>query len=164
MARRRSGKKIDFVHWTRAGFSFLAQAAGSAAQNLFAAAHEPETLLRLRGDMTAYVDAAQPPGGLIQAAVGIVLVPEGTGTTVLWSPITDGDAPWIWIQYFNLGYEEYVTDVIDCPGITSRYYVVDNKAMRVVRNQEVQVVVEQASIGTALSINVVGQMRSLTGQ
>ena len=115
MARRRSGKKIDFVHWTRGTGSQLAMTAGTAGSTVLAALHEPETILRLRGSLISYCDGAQTPGGLANIGVGLIAVPEGTGTTVLWSPTTDGDAPWLWVDYFALGYEEMVTDVVDVP-------------------------------------------------
>ncbi len=163
MARWRSGKKIDFVHWTGATGTSFAQSAGSVAVLLASALHEPETILRMRGSLLSFVDGVQAPGGSVVVSVGIILVPEGTSSTVLWSPITDRDAPWIWIDQFSLGYEEMVTDVIDVPGLTSYRSVIDNKAMRIIRNQEIQLVVEQATLGTALSINTVVQLRVLSG-
>jgi len=163
MPRRRSGKKIDFVHWTGFSDTFNGQAAGSVGKTLFAAQHDPETLLRIRGNFVSYVDGAQAPGGQIGVGAGIILVPEGTGTTVLWAPLADADAPWIWYTSFLLGYEEYVTDVIDSPGVTSFREVIDNKAMRVIRNQEVQLVVEQGTTGTAMSMNGAIHGRGLFG-
>ncbi len=164
MPRRRSGKKIDFVHWTAFQEAFLAQAAGTAGLTAFPALHEPETLLRLRGNLLCYVDTTQAPTGLMQVALGLILVPEGTGTTVLWSPATDGDAPWIWYDIFHVGYEEAVTDVVDIPGITSYRSVIDSKAMRIVRNQEVQLVIESVAVGSTISINAVVSGRALTGR
>ena len=146
MARRRSGKKIDFVHWTYGSQSFVTQAQGTAAKTLFAAQHLSETLLRLRGNASGFIGGAAAPPVFAECALGIILVPEGSGTTVTWSPVTDGDAPWIWVDYFVLGYEEAVTDVIDVPGLTGVRSVIDNKAMRIMRNQEVQLVVEITDI------------------
>jgi len=166
MARRRSGhgKRIDYTHWTYFSASNLAIGAGTAAATLNAAVHEPETLLRIRGSLSCYMDGASAPGKLVSIGVGIILVPEGTGTTQLWTPITDGDAPWIWVSYFEIAYEEMVTDVIDVPGMTSYREVIDSKAMRVIRNQELQYVVENATIGSAASVNVALSGRVLTGK
>ncbi len=164
MARRRSGKKIDFVHWTFKGETRSAQAAGTVAATIFPALHEPETLLRIRGTHFGYGDGALVSGAQVQIGVGIILVPEGTSTTVLWSPVTDGDAPWIWADYYRLAYEEMVTDVIDIPGMTSYRRVIDNKAMRISRNQEVQVVWELVTIGGALVANVGIDVRILAGK
>ena len=163
MARRRSGKKIDFVHWTGMAGASLAQSAGSVGVSLNPAQHEPETLMRLRGTWSCYLDGTQAPGALIDVAIGVVLVPEGTGTSVLWTPLTDVDGPFIWYDRVSLGYEEYVTDVIDCPQMTSYRSVIDNKAMRIIRNQEIQLVIEQATTGGAASVNVNFCVRGLFG-
>ncbi len=163
MARRRSGKKIDFVHWTGFATSSLALAAGTAAATALPAQHEPETLLRIRGSQLTYVDGTQAPGGFVRVGVGMILVPEGTGTTVLWSPVTDADAPWIWVDHFSLGYEEYVNDTIDAVGAPVYRSVIDNKAMRIIRNQEVQCVIEQVTVATAMAINNVVSGRILSG-
>ncbi len=163
MPRRRTGKKIDFTHWT--GFtSNQSVPAGTQAQLLFAAQHLSETLLRLRGSLCTTVNGLFAGSNLgVNMGIGIILVPEGTGTTVTWSPITDADAPWIWVEYFNVGYEEYVTDVIDNPGFTIYRSVIDNKAMRIIRNQEVQVVYENVTIQGALTTTNVVQGRALFG-
>ena len=163
MARRRGAKKIDTVHWTYGSFSFNAQGAGSPAVNVLSAQHLPETILRIRGSFSGYVDGASAPGKLVGCGLGLILVPEGSGTTGTWTPITDGDAPWLWVSYFELGYEEMVTDVVDVPGISSYREVIDSKAMRHVRNQELQCVLEVATILTVTNVNINGQIRVLTG-
>ena len=163
MARRRSGKKIDFVHWTLITGDASALAAGSVAVNVSAAQHEPETILRLRGEYTTYLDGAQTGSQRVSVAAGLILVPEGTGTTVLWSPMTDGDAPWLWFDISTLAYEEPVVDVVDIPAMTGVRRVIDNKAMRIVRNQELQFVVENATIGVASAVNATIGARLLTG-
>ena len=111
---RRSGfsKKIETVHWTYGSWQAAAQAAGTAAVNVLSAQHLPETLMRSRGEFVAVIDGAAAPNVGVSVAQGLILVPEGTGTTVLWSPITDGDAPWVWWDACHLIYDEMVTDVI----------------------------------------------------
>jgi len=162
--RRRSGKKIDFVHWSYGSGNVQALSAAAAAVNVFPALHEPETLLRLRGECICYIDGAQAPGVLSAQGVGLILVPEGTGTTVLWSPIVDGDAPWIWVWYPQLGYEEAVVDAVDVPAISGARMVIDNKAMRIIRNQEIQMVCENATVKSAVGVNTSMQVRALTGK
>ncbi len=164
MARRRSGKKIDFVHWTGVQEQFAAQASGSAGVNVAVAAHESETLLRFRGNVLVYVDGAQPPGGLVQVALGMLLVPEGSGTVVTATPGTNPDSPWLWYEICAVGYEEMVTDVVDVPGLTSFRATIDSKAMRVIRNQEIQLVIHNTTLQTALSVNVVVNGRMLSGK
>ncbi len=144
-SRGRFGKKIDTVHWTGVDGSFKDQAAGSGAVTLVSAQHLPETLLRIRGEWSGCFDSAVGPGIAVDVTLGIIQVPEGTGTTVLWSPSTDADAPWIWWDVFNLFYFEQVTDVIASQEAMSARRVIDSKAMRKIRNTELQLVVENAT-------------------
>ena len=160
MARRRA-EPVN-RHWTPFSHTFLAASAGSVAATLFPAQHDRETIMRTRGNLICYADTTQAPGGLVQIDIGLIQVPEGTGTTVLWAPLTDGDAPWLFHESFFIGYEECVTDVIDVPGITSFRSVIDNKAMRRIRNQELQIVLENTTAGTAMAVNAAISGRQLT--
>jgi len=164
MGRRRSGKKIDFVHWTGIFPGVSALGAGSAAVLALVATHEPETLLRIRGNYVTWINGVQAPGGIAEISVGLILVPEGTGTTVLWSPFTDPDAPWIWYDSTILGYEEMVVDAVDVPEITSNRVVIDSKAMRIARNQELQFVAENTTVASpAIAANALVSARVLSG-
>ena len=164
---RRSGfaKKIEVVHWTYGSFEFVAQAAGAAAVNVFPAQHLPETLLRMRGEWIAALGGAAVNGVAVAVSIGLIQVPEGTGTTVLWSPITDGDAPWIWWDTIHIVYTEQVTDVTFSSQTSSGRRTIDSKAMRKIRNTEIQCVVEQATISglTGGSIHAIGSLRALSG-
>ncbi len=163
--RRGHQKKIDTVHWTYGSFVFAGQAAGTAAVNVLAAQHLPETLLRIRGEWIACIDQATAPSVGTSVTIGLILVPEGTGTTVLWSPITDGDAPWIWWDAMHIVYEEMVNDVVAAQAALSGRRVIDSKAMRKVRNTELQCVVESATIGGfgATAVHATGSVRVLAG-
>ncbi len=164
MADRSRGKKIDFVHWTGFSGSFLAQGAGTVAQTLFTAQHLPETIMRSRGELAVWLDGAQGGGENIRVGVGFCIVPEGTGSTVLWSPLTDADAPWFYYESFTLAYEEAVADVIDFPVISAVRKVIDSKAMRKIpQTSEIQVVLEQVTVGLASSLNAVFVGRMLNG-
>ncbi len=163
MARGRHAKKIDSVHWTLGNFVFGAQAAGVVASTFLAAQHLPETLLRIRGEWVADFDGIQSAAIGVTVGVGIVQVPEGTGTTVLWSPISDGDAPWIWWDVMHLLYDEMVQDVIGSQMVLSGRRVIDSKAMRKLRNTELQVVCENVTGIGAATINAVGSARVLAG-
>ncbi len=166
MARGRSfAKKIDSLRWSRGGASNLAFGAGTLAATIVSDGLVEATIMRTRGSLIAYVDAAQAPGGLVRIGVGILSVMGGQGTTVVSSPLTDGEAPWMWFTQFQLGYEEYVVDVIDCPGITSYREMVDVKAMRKMRpDVELQLVFENITIGGALSVNMAVDLRFLIGE
>jgi len=161
---RRSGhaKKIDNVHWTLGTFAANALAAGTAAANVFSAQHLPETLLRLRGSVGAVLDGTNAPGIGIAVSMGLILVPEGTSTTVLWDPATDGDAPWIWYHTFHLFYDEAVVDAVQYGGSHLNVQI-DNKAMRRIRNQEIQFVVNNATVQATSEVNVAGTVRALFG-
>jgi len=167
MARRRSGfqKKIESVHWTYGSFGVGPLAAGTQAVNLNAAQHLPETIMRIRGEWVAAFDGPVAPERGVAVTAGMILVPEGTGATVLWSPVSDGDAPWIWWDVLHLIYEEYVTDVVQSAMVSSGRRVIDSKAMRRVRNTELQLVIEAATIGGlgAASIFASGSIRTLSG-
>ncbi len=162
--RGRPGKKLDHTRWEVSTGQFLAQSAGSVAFNFSAAATQPATLLRMRGEILGFIDAVATPGVLVSVTYGIILVPEGTGTTVLFDPLLDGNAPWLLWGTGILGYEEMVTDVVDVPGISSFRNVIDNKAMRIIRpDVEMQFVMNNATIGTAHATALTVALRWLLG-
>ncbi len=164
MARNRGfQKKIAFTHWQGSFAGANVFTAGTAAVNVAAAQHLPETLMRIRGEYVAYADGAQGPGMLARITQGIIQVPEGSGTTVTWSPETDSDAPWIWWDVCHIGYEEPVTDVVDIPILSCCRRVIDSKAMRKLRNTELQWVVENVTILNAGTVNVDMAIRGLSG-
>jgi len=160
MARQFRGRqfppktKVVNRHWTAFGQGFLAQAAGTVAATVFTAGHIRETCMRVRGQLVAWLDGNEAPAVAAQIGIGMILVPEGTGATVLWSPLSDADAPWMWYSTFIIGYEEMVTDVIDIPGLTVFREEIDNKAKRIVRpDVEVQLVLENLTLNGALAVN-----------
>ena len=159
----RHAKKIDYTHWTGNRATFGGFSAGVVAATMFPAIHEPEILLRLRGELVAYLDAVQAPGSLVDVAVGLILVPEGTGATVLWSPIADSDAPWVWYARMSIGYEEMVTDVVQAAALSGMREKIDNKAMRIIRNQELQLVAENVTIFTVAAVNISVNVRGFNG-
>ena len=163
---RRSGhaKKIDTVHWTYGSWTGLAlSSAGTVGVTVLSAQHLPETLLRIRGEWAACFDGVQAPGGFMAITAGLILVPEGTSTTVLWDPVNDGDAPWIWWDVFHLMYEEMVLDVTFSTQTASARRVIDSKAMRKVRNTELQFVAINTAIAGSAAANVAGSVRVLAG-
>ncbi len=163
MAHTRS-RKIDNLRWQDVAASFNALTAGSNAVLGLTATAMPDTIMRSRGTLLAYIDGTQAPGAQVRCAIGMIVVPEGTATTVLWSPLTDPNAPWFYFDVFSLGYEEGVTDVIGVQGAMSYRAVIDSKAMRKSPpDTEVQVVVEQLTTGSAMAINVQLNARLLIG-
>ena len=161
----RHAKKIDTVYWT--GFHTVVVghglAAGTVASTLLAAQHLPETILRMRGEV--FVQGVGALGSNLSCfvTVGAILVPEGTGTSVLWSPFTDADAPWFWWEQMYIGNEESVVDTINSPLLIAARRIIDSKAMRKVRNREVQFVAENTTLATGLSVDVTVGGRILAG-
>ena len=165
MARQFRRKPIN-RHWTGTTGTIQALSAGSVAVQVVPAFHGQETWMRIRGMIQFWVDATQAPGNAALLTWGMIKVPEGSGTTVQYLPFTDEDAPWLYWGTTTLAYEEYVTDVIDSPGMTSFREVIDNKAMRIIRpDTEVQFVVENTTaIGSGLAVNGSFNARVLTQQ
>ena len=168
MARRstipRPAKKIHTLRWAGDNLNLLAQAAGSTAGAVLGAGSPAETILRTRGWFQAWLDGAQAPGVTVLVSAGLILVPEGQGSTVIWDPFNDANAPWMWYTEFVLGYEEMVTDVVGIPGMMSARIEVDGKAMRKGSpDEELQLVVTNTTLGIASSINSALTGRVLLG-
>jgi len=105
--------------------------------------------MRIRGELVASLDATQTPGTLIHVSIGIILVPEGSSTTVQFNPVADAEAPWFMFEQFAIGYEEAVTDVVDMAGLSVFRKTIDVKAMRIVRpGIEAQVIVENTTLAS----------------
>ena len=164
MARDRGfQKKIQTTHWTGFNAAALALTSGGTAGVLMSAAqHLPETILRTRGQFFVGLDAVGAPGRIMRYGIGFAQVPEGTGSTVLWSPLADTDAPWFWYQTGIVSYEESVTDVIQIGGGFDRG-VIDSKAMRIVRNRELQCVFETSVLDGSSATNLFVAGRFLSG-
>ena len=167
MARHSNRKpKIPTKRWVGVDHSALAQAAGTVGIEMRAADVFPDTVLRTRGEFYANLDGVgQTPGVFVRYGFGMICVPEGTGSTVVWSPLSDPNASWFVYQSGHLAYEEYVTDVTHAiPGPSIRA-VIDSKAMRKVHpDMELQAVYEQSTIGGASSINFAFAGRILLGR
>jgi len=169
VARRFSGrqKKIDEVSWHGViGIGAAITSGTPAAINLISAQLTAFTVMRTRGQLSAYFNGPlASTGQKVQIAMGIHLVPEGTGTTVLQSPIADPNANWFVYETFVLAYEEYVVDVIAEQVVSGFRKEIDGKAMRRIHSDtEVQVVFENATIETAAPVNVEFVGRILLGQ
>ena len=169
MARRGrrggSGKVIDNLRWIGASAAALAlvPATPQAAQVLVATT-APDTVMRTRGNLLGFLDGTPDPGDLVEVAVGLIIVPEGTGNTVLQSPLDDANADWFWYERFALAYEESAAAVEFGGPMSVFRSVIDSKAMRRARpDTEVQCVFEQATAGGAATVNVLSSFRFLLG-
>jgi len=163
---RRSGKKIDNLVWTSAQAKISALAAGSSAVNVIgvSAINRPVTIMRTRGHVDVFIDGAQAPGGSMTATWGLIVVPEGSGSTVQYNPVADDNADWFGYGQASLAYEEMVTDVIAVQEMLAIRFPVDIKAMRRLGPaEEVQFVMENTTQTSAVAINALGAFRFLLG-
>ncbi len=159
--RSRPAKKIHTLRWDGIAATNLALSAGSSAINILAAGGDAETILRIRGWFTAWLRSAAAPAQEVLVSAGLILVPEGQGTTVIWDPFNDVNAPWIWFEETVVAYTEKVTDVIDVPGMTTHRLKIDNKAMRKASpDEELQLVVTNSTLGIAapVAFNLAGRI------
>ena len=165
-SRSRGEKVIDNVRWRgfSGGTEGTALAAGTFADQMVTASTAPETIMRTRGEVCVWIDNSEAPPVELILSIGLILVPEGTGATVLWAPFTDDNAPWFWFDSFTIGYEEYVTDVIAAQEMHAVRRVIDSKAMRRMPSDvEIQLVMENTTISGAGSVNVGVTGRFLLG-
>ncbi len=164
MARRGQRLARRWLGFATTTSGLFALSAGTAAASLASAGNIKDTIMRTRGNLVGWIDAVGAPAKAALVSVGMIVVPEGTGTTVLQSPFTDPNADWFWYSQFLLAYEEMVTDVIDVPVITGYREVIDSKAMRIAPpDTEVQLVVENTSIDASVNINLHVAGRFLLG-
>ena len=164
MARRRGGKTIDSVRWAQMTADTNLSAGTVGVQLLSQILGIRSTVLRVRANVEASIEGVQAGGARVRVGMGLIIRPEGTGTTVLQSPLTDPNADWFWYESFVLGYEEMVTDVVDVPGLSNFRSVVDNKSMRRWQgDEEIQLVVENLTLSSASSVRVSLSGRILLG-
>ena len=148
--------------WATSTGSTGGLAAGVTALQFSVTGLQQTTMVRMRGEVSGYVDGAVSPGSGTQVTYGIILVPVGSATTVQYNPVDDDNAPWLLYGMAFLGYEEAVTDVVSTSGIQSFRHVIDNKAMRILRpEQEMQIVFESTTVFTALAVNLSYSIRWL---
>ena len=157
-------KKIHTLRWESIQGASLGQAAGSVAIGAVLGAGSPaETILRLRGWVMTQFDGAKAPGVLVLVSMGMILVPEGQGSTVIWDPFNDPNAPWLWFTEVTLGYDEAVTDTI-AYGNTHQAVEIDGKAMRKGSpDEELQLVITNTTLQVASSVTTSLTARALLG-
>ena len=158
-------KRIRVVRWEGVAMSDLARTAGTIGKTAVASDTEPSTIMRTRGELIIYLSTANAPGIFARYGFGISCVPEGTGATVLRSPLTDQNAPWFVYHAGHLGYDEMVTDVVQAHGLSGHRVQIDSKAMRKCPpDVEVQAVLELVTIDAAATINWAFVGRILMGR
>ena len=165
-SRRSSAQpRIKNLRWGGNTHTFQALSAGTAAQTLITSADATDTLMRIRGELVCWIDGLEVSATAVDIAIGAIVMPEGQGATVVSDPASDDSAPWLFYERFVVGYEEYVTDVIDASGLSVFRKTIDVKAMRILRpDREVQLVFSNTTLIGAASVNLVMSFRALLGQ
>ena len=163
MARaRRTGRRTDY-DWEGATIAQTSLNAGVVAEFALFAADSAETLMRMRGQVTALLD--QTGAAAADAAiVGFGLIVAPTGATVAVSPVTEPGANWLWHTFIVLA-AEFAVASGNNELVSQARVDIDNKAMRKLREDEtVFLVVENSNINGSPVVSVNGAFRGLTGR
>ena len=160
---RRAGRKIDRVRWEGDQLiTVLGQAATSNGIELLQLG-EPlaaATVMRTRGQIAVWFDATPAAGDAVHVAIGMHVVPKGTDTSITSSPIGEAEAAWFVYATAVLAFEG--TGATE--GMSWYRFEIDSKAMRKMGpGEEIQLVVQSATLGTAQAVNWAGQVRFLLG-
>ena len=142
----------------------MALAAGSTSQAAIVASDKAETLIRVRGDVAVWLDATGSAiGDLVQVAWGLIVAPRGS--TVGSLPISDGNANWLAYGTACLFTELALATRTTWDEGMIRRFLVDNKAMRKLREDEdVFFIVQTADVVGAAAVNIAASLRFLTGE
>ncbi len=162
MARART-KKIDNFIWTLSSGIFSAISAGTTALQFAAAGSSPVTVMRMRGQVLSVINGVSAANLGVLLTMGVIKVPRGSATTVQYDPFTDPSAPWLWYTAVPLIYDEYVTDVVASTQAAMNRNIVDNKAMRRIREDEdIFFVAEGSDVVGGPVWNINASLRMLT--
>ena len=161
----RVGKKLDHTNWQYSSGAAASIGAGSSVGlNFSSVGTQPTTLLRIRGEVMAHADGVLAPGVGAHVTYGIILVPEGSGSTVRFNLVADANAPWLLYGAGYVGYDEAVLDVVGIQQALMFRHVIDNKAMRIIRpDLEMQFVIENTTALGGITITFSYQLRWLQG-
>ena len=108
------------------------------------------TLLRIRGELgvSTDVDRANP----VRLAAGIIQLTAGATIAATPSPFSDHDADWVWHQPIVLTIRDSPTAAT--PRRMGSQYLIDNKAMRKMRDHTDLVLVVASSLSIAHSWSI----------
>jgi len=162
-AARRAGPRHNY-DWEGATTTSIALASGGVTQALLFTSDTSETLVRVRGMFLAELTfAASAAGDMAIVAAGLI-VASTPGTTVGVDPITEPGANWLWHQFLLLSTRGVIGAVADSgQQATSQTVLVDNKAMRKLREDEAIffIVANQNAVGNP-TVDVTAAFRVLT--
>ena len=132
-------------------------------QSTGAVASERLTIVRMRGGGFVHLDAGAALDSM-EVGLGLIVVPEEVaiaGVASAPTPLTDLDAPWLWVEVFQLGPAVSGTD--DGGDISRNFrFEIDSKAMRKFRtDEELLFVAESAILAGSPTADVQAGVRAL---
>ncbi len=161
-SRGRSGRRTDY-DWEGAIIAQTSLNAATVVEFSLFVADSAETLVRMRGEVTAHLDQTGSTAA-DAATIGFGLIVAPTGATVAVSPVTDPGANWLWHTFITLA-TEFAVASGNNEILAAARVEIDNKAMRRLREDEtVFLVVENSSLNGAPVVAVNGAFRGLTGR
>ena len=157
------GRKNDY-DWEGVTTLSLALAASGVTTAVVFLADQSETLVRMRGEVLVWLDASgSAQGDACVVACGLIVASLGSTQAV--DPINEGGANWLWHSFFTLATESAIANAVTAPDSASRRLIIDNKAMRKLReDEEIQFIVANQDIAGAPVVNVVAGLRALTAR
>ena len=160
--RARSGRPTDY-DWEGALIAQTSLVAAAIVEFELFQSDTAETLMRVRGEVTAHLDQGGSTAG-DACTVGFGLIRAPTGATVAVSPLSQPGANWLWHSFMNLA-NEFVVASGNNEELMQARIQIDNKAMRKLREDEsIFLVIENVDNVGAPVVLVNGAFRVLTGR
>lgn len=166
MARRAGGfrRAVNRPNYDWEGVTTLSSglAAGGVTEAALFVADSAETLVRMRGSVFAAISVSGSAAG-DRCVIGMGLIVAPTGATVAVDPINEQGANWFWHTLLTLHTSGIVGAVADQGAQGWQREVVDNKAMRKLREDEsIFFVVANQDVAGAPPVDLFAGFRVLT--
>ena len=170
MARRQivrtaAGRKNDY-DWEGVQTTSLNLASAVVTQAEIFLADQAETLVRMRGLLIAGLSLSGSQAG-DACVIGLGLIVGSAGSTQDVNPIDEAGANWLWHIFVCLQTEGIVGGISEhgSEELTSECVLIDNKAMRKLREDEsIFFIVANSNISGSPVVNVLGAFRALTAR
>ncbi len=160
--RGRRGRPTDY-DWEGAFIAQTTVVAGASAQFVIGTSDTAETLMRVRGIVSAHLDQ----GGSTVAdscVIAFGLIVGSTGAVLAIDPVVEPGANWLWHSFMLLN-NEFVVSATNPERHWQQRLEIDNKAMRKLREDEqLFLIVANADVNGAPVAIVNGAFRVLTGR
>ncbi len=167
MARRGSGRVIDFKSWlTRLRSETSISVVGTSMAAGVLSFTGPGTILRCRGFVQAHFDSTAQISDTMTLTFGLGLVSTDAavvGSSAMPDPGGNSDYPWLWWGSMRLRSE--LAAGPSAWGISAQRLEIDTKAMRRIKPEQTLVLVVEAASASGAPETVIefGQTRVLIG-